>query len=160
MTKVNEVVVDALEEIVVQQDEAPITQSEAQAVIRTLNDMMNMWAAKGINLGYTAVTKLNDILTVAPGAILGIKSILAIYMANKYEVPVSADLRQKAKDGWKAILNIAIQTAPVQYPPTLPMGSGNTYPSFSTLTFYPDYEDLILEETGGAIALETETEVE
>ena len=76
MTKVNEIVVDALEDLVVQQDEAPIEAPEANAVIRYLNDMMTMWAALGVDLGYTEVSDLGDNVTVAPGAIFGIKANL------------------------------------------------------------------------------------
>lgn len=156
--KVNEIVVDALESIVVQADEAPIEASEGRAAMRVLNDMMFAWDARGISLGYTEVSDLGDPVTVARGAIQGIKAWLAINLAHKYEVPVSADLVKVAKDGWEAILALAVDTAEMEYPDILPQGSGNTFPSFADNTFYADSQADILTETGGSIALEDDTE--
>jgi len=157
-TKVNEIVVDALEDLVVLAEEAKIPQSEARAVIRGLNDMMALWDAKGISLGYTEVSDLGDIVTVPPGAIAGIKANLSIKLAHKYEVDPKPSLVQAAKEGLKACLNLAFQAASSNYPPTLPQGSGNTYPGYTDSTFYPDQQDTILTETGGSIALEDDTE--
>ena len=158
MAKVNEVVVDALEDLVVQADEAPIEPSESRAAIRILNDMMTMWAALGVNLGYTVVSDLGDDVTVPDGALMGIKAHLAINLADKYEVDISPRLQAKADMGWDAILNLAIDTGESAYPGTLPQGSGNNYPDYRSNTFYEDDQATILEETGGRIALEDDTE--
>lgn len=158
MTKVNEVVIDALEDLVVQQEEAPIEQSEGKAAIRVLNDMMAMWDAQGISLGYTEVSDLGDTITVPPGAVQGIKANLAIFLAPKYETEPSAAVIAKAKRGYDAILSLAVSITPMQYPGTLPQGSGNTYPGYADNTFFPDLEDTILTETGGSIGLEEDTE--
>jgi len=158
-TKVNEVVIDALENIIVQGEEAKVPQAEAKAAIRALNDMMFAWDARGITLGYTSVSDMADILTVPPGAIEGIKANLSIKLASKYnDVSVSPELKQNAKEGYDTCLNLAVETAQSEYPYTLPQGSGNTYPSYADQTFYPDQEDTILTETGGSVALEDSTE--
>jgi len=154
MAKVNEIVVDALENLVTQADETPIEASEGRAAIRTLNDMMAMWAAQGVNLGYTNVADLGDTVTVAPGAILGIKANLAIHLAPKYGLPISPELRLSADIGWKAILDLAVDTGESAYPETLPQGSGND----PTVPFFTGEQDTILDETGGAIAVEADTE--
>ena len=158
MAKVSEVVIDALEDLVVQAEEAPIEQAEAKAAIRFLNDLMAMWDAKGISLGYTVVSDMGDEVTVPDGALMGIKAHLAITLAPKYEVPVPREVYQKAKDGYDAILNLAVTMGESAYPDTLPQGSGNTYPGYEDTTFFPDQEGTILTETGGAIALEADTE--
>ena len=159
MTKVNEIIVDVLEDLLVQEDEAPIEQSEGLAVIRRLNDMMSMWAAKGVNLGYTLVTKSSDDMTVAAGAIFGIKANLVILLAPKYDVPITMNMTNNAKVGYEAILDLAIHIVPSEYPDRLPRGSGNDYPGYEDATFYPDSETEILDETGGSIALEEDTEI-
>lgn len=138
MANANEFVVDALEDIVVQADEAPIEQSEGRAALRVLNDMMAMWAARGVYLGYTNVDNLGDEVTVPDGAVMGVKAHLAIMLADKYEVPVPASLALKASQGWEAILNIAVSTDQSQYPSTLPQGSGNTSPTYANNTFYAE----------------------
>jgi len=156
--KTSEIVIDALEDLVVQADEAPIEQSEARAAIRMLNDMMNAWAVQGIDLGYTQVSDMADPITVPLGAIMGIKKNLAILLAPKYNVPVTPELRELARIGYSAIVDIVIDTSAMEYPDTLPQGSGQDYPGYADTTFYPDQESTILTETGGSIALEDDTE--
>ena len=134
MISANEVITDALEEIVVQTDEADIEASEGEAAIRILNDMMAMWAAKGINLGYTELTSLGSYVTVPRGAILGIKYHLAIALAEKYDVMVSPQLLTKARDAWDAILELSNILEESDFPETLPRGSGNYV--FYQRTFY------------------------
>lgn len=158
MATVNEVVVDALEDLVVQADEAPIEQSEARAAIRALNDMMLDWDAQGIALGYTVVNDMGDLMTVADGAIRGIKANLAIELAPKYNVVPTPAMVKKATDGYTTCVDLAVETAESEYPANLPRGSGNDYPGYSDRTFYPDLQNTILTETGGSVALEDETE--
>jgi hypothetical protein len=158
MTTTNEVITDALEDLVVQADEAPIEASEAQAAIRFLNDRMTAWDALGITLGYTIVSNLSDEVTVPAGAIMGIKAQLAIDLAEKYNVDVKAGVVRRASEGLAAILNLSdIGSNSMAYPDTLPRGSGNQS-DLHTDPFYPDEQSTILAETGGSIALESETE--
>lgn len=158
VVKAGEIITDALEEIIVQADEAPIEPSEGRAAMRILNDMMFSYAARGVQLGYSAVSSTGDEITVPLGAIRWMKIQLAIELAPKYDAAVTPVMLQKAKDAYQAVLNLAIDNADSEYPPTLPQGSGNDYPDYSSSTFYPDQEDTILTETGGSIALEEDTE--
>ncbi len=154
----NDIVRDALEDILVQASEAKIEQSEGNAAIRALNDLMNAWAAEGIELGYTIVSDLADTITIAAGAIRGVKANLALELAPKYNAPITAGLVRKAKEGYNACLDLSVQMAESALPSTLPTGSGNDYPQYTEDTFYPGEQDTILTETGGAIALEEGTE--
>lgn len=156
--KAGEIITDALEEIVVQADEAPIEPSEGRAAMRILNDMMFDQAARGVNLGYTAVYSTGDEITVPLGAIRWMKVALAIELAPKYDAAVTNTMAMKAREAYKAVLNLAIDNADSEYPPTLPQGSGNDYPDYASSTFYADQESTILTETGGSIALEEDTE--
>jgi len=156
--KVFEVVTDALETLIVQAEEAKIEQSEAAAAIRILNDMMFMWESLGIDLGYTEVADMGDVLTVPNGAIMGIKANLAIHLAPKYDVEPTALMIKSANDGYQAIVDITTNMTESAYPENLPQGSGNTYPGYADNTFYPGEQGTILTETGGSIALEEDTE--
>lgn len=158
VVKAGEIVTDALEEIVVQADEAPIEPSEGRAAMRLLNDMMLSFAARGIELGYTTVSSLGDVITVPLGAIRWMKLQLAIELAPKYDATVTPTMMLKAKDAFQAVLNLAVDISSSEYPATLPQGSGNDYPGYADNTFYPDQNDTILTETGGSIALEDDTE--
>lgn len=158
MAKTQEVVIDALEDIIVQAEESDIPQSEAKTAIRILNDMMLSWAALGIDLGYTVVQDMGDLITVPAGALRGIKANLAIELAPKYDAAITASLVKRAKDGYEACLNLAVEIGAMVYPSTLPRGSGNSYPGYADDKFYPEQQSTILTETGGAIALEEDTE--
>lgn len=156
--KTREVVNDALETLVVQAEEQEIPQSEGNAAIRTLNDMMAQWSARGIDIGYTEVENMADVLTVPPGTILGIKHNLAINLAPKYNRPITPAMLKNANDGYRAIVSLAVDMGSSAFPSTLPQGSGNTGDVHTDNTFYPDEQETILTETGGSIALEDETE--
>lgn len=152
----NDIVRDALEHIIVQAEESSIRPDEARAAIRSLNDMMLDWDSKGVTLGYTVISTLGDEITVPLGAVRGIKSNLALELAPRYNVPLSAELIRLARDGYKTCVDLAVDLADTEYPPTLPIGSGNT--GFFDQTFYPDQQSTILTESGGSVALEEETE--
>ena len=162
MATTQEVITDALEDLVVQADEAPIEPSEAQAAIRFLNDRMAAWDAMGITLGFTLVSNLSDLVTVPSGALMGIKAQLAIDLAEKYDVDVKPGVVRRAKEGLNAILNLSgLGAGEMAYPSTLPVGSGNEGTgTWVDDHFYPDLENTILTETGGSIALESGTEEE
>lgn len=158
LIKAGEIITDALEEIIVQADEAPIEPSEGRAALRTLNDMMFSYAARGVNLGYSEVNSTGDEVTVPLGAVRWIKIQLAIELAPKYDAAVTDLMIAKARNAYRAVLNLTVDNADAAYPSTLPQGSGNDYPDYSSSVFYPDEEGTILTETGGSIALEEDTE--
>ena len=148
-----------MEDLVVQADEAPIEPSEAKTAIRILNQMMAMFDSKGISLGYTVVDSLDDEITVSDGAMLGISSNLAVYLAPKYltgEIP--STLLFAAKTGMDTLMQIGVSVGSTYYPGTLPRGSGNDYPDHTDSTFFPGLGDTIESEQNGSISLEDETE--
>ncbi len=157
MTTAKELIYDAFYELKIKQEGVPIEPSEAQVGIRYLNNLMTAWDAMGISLGFTLVTKLSDPVTVPLGANLGILGQLAINLANPFNAEVTPALAKKAKDGFKAILNLTSLTKSQQYPSTLPTGSGN-YNGDTCNTFYPSSQRAILGETGGNVATEDDTE--
>lgn len=155
MAKVIEIITDALEDILVQADEAEIPASEARTAIRALNRIMNRLAAKGINLGFTEVSKLSDPVTVPDGALDGITTLLALRLAPKYDKDPSTTLYSQASEGVKAIQRIGITFAKQQMPSTLPMGSGNTgITGQDSCTFYTESYGTISSEFSGSISLE------
>ncbi len=159
MATAKEIIVDALEDILVQQEEAPIEADEARAAIRYLNDMMAMFSAKGINLGYTVVSNLSDTITVPDGAIAGIKANLSIALDPKFGGKnVSQSLIQRARAGYRAIQAISIRPGSMDFPSTLPRGAGNAQPGFLSDPFYSNANEQVLSEGNGTISLEDDTE--
>lgn len=146
---------DALQEIIVQSSEQPIQPNEATDAMRYLNRMMFAWDAKGIALGYTVISSLGDEITVPDGALEGIVLNLAIKLAPQYDVAVSMDLRENARDAYKSVLKLSITRPLSQYPSTLPVGSGNYDNSFDSQHFYETDNNTILSETTGTIVQES-----
>lgn len=159
MRTVNDIIQDALEDLVVQAEEAPIEAAEAQACIRALNRMMAQYASRGINLGYTIVDSVDDVVTIPDGALDAVVANLALRLAPKYRTTgVSQELINAANIGEDALFAIAVEVAEVEYPSTLPIGSGNDYTGSPTEKFYPDKDSVVLSEQSGSISLESETE--
>lgn len=146
MATVKEVVTDALEEILAQSSEEPIAAADGETGIRYLNDMLTMWELLGVNLGYTTVENMGDHLTVDDGALFGIKKLLAISLAPKFNAEVSPFLMREAKQGWQAIEDLTFKINAVNYPSTLPIGSGNNLAGVNTCVskYYPELEEAIL----------------
>ena len=152
-------VTDALQELVVQASEAAIPQVEAQTAIRYMNRMMDRLASRGINLGYTKVNNLGDLVTVPDGAVSGVITNLAVELGGQYDVPVSQTLSQRAMSGMDAMIDISFTIIPTSMPDTAPRGSGNTGEYFGRYQspFYPGTTDDVLTEGGNAIELESGT---
>ncbi len=159
MATVNDLITDALENLLVQADEAEIEASEAKTAVRVLNQMMAAYAAEGINLGYTTVNSLDDPLTVPDGALLGMGYNLSLLLAPKYvKGAVARTLVMAARNGYHTLVKLGRTSIAQQYPGTLPVGSGNEDPGYYDRKFYPGEEDTILSEQNGSISLENDTE--
>jgi hypothetical protein len=160
----NTLIVSALQEILVQASEAPIEADEAQDAIRYLNRMMAKLAVQGINLGYTVISNLGDAITVADGAIDGMVANLALALKPQFGAPgspVDPLLVERARDGIATMRMLSIDSiGPGLFPSTLPIGSGNEdNQSFGVDHFYNESDDPLLNEQGGFISVETDTEL-
>ena len=79
-------------------------------------------------------------------------------MLPTYDMPLTAELNQNAKDGLQEIRRIAITVQPTAFPCTLPIGSGNEQENtFNNQHFYPCPDDELLTERNDAILLESDT---
>ena len=160
METASSVIKSALQEILVQASEAPIEPSEAQDTLTYMNRYMASLAARGVNLGYTKVTALNDPITIPDGAIEGLVFKVAERIApqfDKQDVTSGMSFRQNAREALHAMYSIAVQPQPAQYPGILPIGSGNEDDVQAGDHFYPDQTDKILTEQTGSIFLEEST---
>ena len=154
METAQSVIQDALQEILVQSSEQPIEAADFQTAKRFLNRMMATTPYNG--LGYTVVVYPDDLVTVADGALEGIIFNLAKRLLSTYDMPLTAELMQSAKDGLKEVRKIAVTIQPAFQPCTLPIGSGNEQENtFNTDKFYPCQDDELLTERGGSILLES-----
>lgn len=157
--KARELIIDALQQILVQADEEPLEGSNAQTAIRTANRLFWRLAAEGVSFGYTEIDSLDDEITIPNGAEEGAVYLLALALAPQFGAIASEELKYNAKAGRQAMLNIAVSISPVNYPDTMPIGSGNEQAGYQDSHFYPDPDANISSENNGTILLEDDTEV-
>lgn len=147
---------DILQEMLVQASEQPIEPVDFQTARRYLNRMMAMTPYNG--LGYTDVTKPDDLITVPAGAIMGILKNATKFLLTTYDVTLTQTLISDAKDGLQEIRRIAVTVQPTAFPCTLPIGSGNEQENtFNNNHFYPCPDNELLTERAGTILLESDT---
>lgn len=148
MSKAGELISDALEEILVNQDESPEEPSDVQSAIRAMNRMIAAW---NYPLGYTVVDNVDDEVTVIAAAEEAIVKNLAIRLAPQFDAIVTLDLKNAAKGALASLRRIVIVVGEASYPSRLPVGSGNQH---HNRTFYPPSDAELVQEEGGSIILE------
>ena len=141
LTTAGDVISRALKAILVEGSESPPEADEYDDAIDELNSYMDSLEADGLSIGFNRVCNVADIVTVPNGAIRGIVANLAIELAPMFGGKISQALIRKAEEGKNSIRRIARTKRKVQYPITLPRGSGNycnsdrSYPFYSRATF-------------------------
>lgn len=149
------IISDALQEILVQTAEQPLQTVDFQTGRRYLNRMMN--TVPFVGLGYTTITLPADLVTIPDGAVDGVIANLAKRLLPNYDLPLTAELNEAAKEGLNNIRRITVTIRPSSMPCTMPLGSGNEYYNDNLTNFYPCPEDEVLTESGGSILLESGT---
>ena len=156
METAQELINDSLQAIVVQASEQPIQPVDFQTARRYLNRMMATVPYTG--LGYTVVVLPNDLITIPDAALEGVMFNLAVKLLATYDMPLTAELNQNARDGLKEIRRITVKVEATEFSCTLPVGSGHNYDNgFSNQTFFPCPDDELLTERDDAILLESNT---
>ena len=135
-----QVLTQALQEILVQGSETPLEADEYRDAIFVMNSWFADLLANGVDLGYTVVDSLTDIVTIPDGAVMGAISNLAIALAPQFGGMTSAELAKKAKKGMATIYKLGQIVPDTELPSTLPVGTGNNSGVF-TSNFYPGSAD-------------------
>jgi hypothetical protein len=135
MAKVQNIADRALKLIMVQGESAPLEPEDYDDFIALLNDYMASLLADGLDLGYTAVTSIDDEVTIPAGAVLGVVYNMAVLSIPSYGGVSTPELITGAEKGLRTIRKICVQIAATSYPSTLPTGNGNYNGILSP--FYP-----------------------
>lgn len=155
METAESVITDILQEVLVQASEQPIEAVDFQFVVRYMNRYMAELAVT-IPLGYTVVSKPNDLITIPDGAINGLIFNVALKILNSFDIQVGPTLFENAKDGKFAMRKLSRNLVSTKHPTTLPIGSGNEC-GIRNNKFYSGEETTILTEQNGNILLEDTT---
>ena len=156
METAQQVINDALQEILVQASEQPIQTVDFQTARRYLNRMMATVPFAG--LGFTTITEPLELVTIPDAALNGVIFNLATRLLSSYDMPLTSELAMSARDGLKEIRRLTVVILPSSLPCTLPIGSGNEEENtFNNQHFYPCTDEELLTEQGGSILIESGT---
>jgi hypothetical protein len=154
METTESVVNDILQECLVQASEQSIEAVDFQFVVRYMNRYMNELAVT-TPLGYTNVSKPNDLITIPDGAINGLIFNVAIRILNSYDIQANPSLYENAKSGLNAMRKLSRNKVITKMPSTMPIGSGNE--CYDDQRFYVGEQDKVVTEQNGNIILEDVT---
>lgn len=77
--------------------------TDAQRILRMLNDMMGSWKKQGVDIGWSAALGLSDDFPLSIEHEAGVKAMLAVRLSDDYAKQISAQLRDDANSGWAMI---------------------------------------------------------
>lgn len=159
MATVSEVIIDALDQILVRASESPLEADETQSAIRALNNMMTAWDADGLPLGFELVTGPGDPVTVPDSTLEAIIFNLAVRLAPQFGVTVGPGLAINARQSFQSLTLQIVRISPSAFPSNTPVGTGVSDDfGFSDERFFKGREAQLENELDGAILLETGTE--
>lgn len=119
--------------------ETSLEASEIEDGLDQLNDMLSSWEFSGIQLGFEPVMDKDSEIRVPRFAHAAIKSNLAVALGPEYSQSPKPVLLAEAALTKSELLNAIIKIGPVEYPSTLPIGSGNTCSDYILDNrFYPE----------------------
>ena len=120
------------------------TQAEANEMqdgLDAFNDMLISWEMSGIVLGFIPVADKDDEVRVPRFAHAAIKAQLAVVLGPEYSKPADQVLLAEARARKNELMIAVIKIGDVEYPSTLPLGSGNQCGNYNTdRRFFPDNE--------------------
>lgn len=107
-----------------------LSPDELQSALRVMDSMLANWNGRGIRIGYplsgTPGSSNIDINSGVPdSANEAIYASLALRIAPSFGKVVSMETRQGATSGYNTLLSRATMPNEMQFPGTMPSGSGN-----------------------------------
>ncbi len=132
-----DIVTAALRKLGIRTAESPLTASELADGLSEMNDMLAKWEGKGINFGFDPISSAADTVEAPGSAIAAIKSNLSIRLAPDYSRIVSQTLKDQAEKDYNDLLTSEYGPNTVEFPDTLPLGSGNTCVELHDQQFFP-----------------------
>jgi len=125
MATAADIIRGALRKIQILGSESPIEDDEIADGLEDLNDWGTELEASTLQLGFVPVASPGDTVNIPAQAVGMYKNNLAIYMAGEYGAPVTQTLVKSARDSMDRALITFAPVINVEFPDTLPIGSGN-----------------------------------
>lgn len=150
-----QIVSEAFGELALAGYDFDITPEEQQAALRRMEAMLARWSDDGIRLGYVFSADPASIDAQADSglplhAVEPVFLNLALRQAAQYGKAITGPTRQKAKEGYDALLAAAVAPQQQQQLPSMPSGAGNRMWRWNQpFTPTPDTSPLQNGEDGG-----------
>ncbi len=140
-----EIIIDAFDDISVHMDETTLGASDERTGLKGINRIMATLEANGVDLGFTKLTKGNDVVTIPEGAMDALVSLLGFRLWPKYRTPaVSAVIIANARGAVTQMYRMGITVTESEYPCTLPKGSGTSQSPSDTFYLPGDASEVSL----------------
>jgi hypothetical protein len=131
----SDIISGALRHLGIRAAESPMTAAEADDGLKDLNDMGEEWEPE-INIGYVSSTDVNATINIPRSTHAAFKANLAVRIAPQYSRVVSPALVSLASNTYASLMNSSVHIE-VDFPDTLPKGSGNDCPELLDNRFFP-----------------------
>ena len=107
--------------------ETALSPSELEDGLDSLNDLLKVWNATGALKGVSALDDSDDDVTCQEHEEPAIKAELAKKLCIEYSKVVSIDLKEMVRTTKRDMLSANQNLEDVDFPPTLPKGSGEFF---------------------------------
>jgi len=121
--------------------ETPIQPEESVIGLDILNDHIKMWSNLGILPGALPINDTSDELNVPEYAEPALKYYVAAAISVEYNIQVTQQLAFAAEEALNNLITINTNMGiDIDYPSTLPLGSGNRtiYKEDADVAFFPE----------------------
>lgn len=117
----------------------PIEGNEMIDAVEFLNDILTLKSAVLDFLAFTRIVNPSDEVAIPDESLLWVKAILAVPLAGTFSMQIPQSLGLITTDAYNTMLAALNGPLDVQYPSTLPMGSGNDcdYDLWYRQNFFP-----------------------
>ena len=105
--------------------ETPLSASEVEDGLDLMNDLLSLWDATGTLKGAEPIDDVGDEVVIPRHAQYAVKANVAIGLAGEYGIPVTQSLAHNASTSLAKLVTASIELRNVDFPATLPIGSGN-----------------------------------
>jgi len=125
MTTVLDIVNGSAEKLGVKSAESALEAGDFQVILNELNDMLSIWADRGLTPAFKVVTDSTDVVDIELSAVSAVKNNLAIQIAPTFQRVVQPSLALIASTTLQQLEASTDFIGEIAYPDTLPTGSGN-----------------------------------
>jgi hypothetical protein len=141
MTTVLQIVNGAAVKIGLKTAEVDLEAFEFQQILDEMNDMLSVWADRGLTPAFVKVSNSTDTVNIEDSAVSAAKNNLAINIAPSFDKLITPALAKIAADTLQALQSSTVFLKRINYPDTLPMGSGNNCTDYDERFFPANLEN-------------------